>query len=302
MGGISGTPAVASTGADRGPAAMAPDFQSTPFSNITVDRMMRGGTVVTWQVEPAFGGALPWNFTLQFGRAGTDDWEQVSNVQNTFQATDSTRRKYSTLVDGYYRVLLSDGGGNTYASAPTSFPENWSERDLRIIDEIRRKELFLYSTRAGMRCWVLYRQRFGADCTACVDTTTGEILDPQCTTCYGTGFIGGYWSPVPTYCLISDTGEEVLEDFGTVIARNMGIRITPIPAVREYDIVILEGSDLRLAVRGTDPVGLYKGHIVIQNLSLEALDPDNVIYDMTWGGSKDPADGQSEIWGTVDVP
>ncbi len=269
--------------------------QNDPFSFVTVDKLVSGGTKIYWGIEPSFGEPTPWNFTVQWGTAGTGDWTNITTVSDAFTATDPQQREYSALFDGFYRVQLTTDAGNTYSSLPSNYPSEWTTRDLRIVDELRRKELLLYRKREGVKCWILYRKHWGEECS-CVDSTTGEVTDPSCTDCYGTGFVGGYYAPHQTYCFIQEAGTAVRTGRGTTAYNSAQARIVPIPPVCKYDILILEDSDQRLEVTKSKPEAVYKNRVLAQMLELEALDPSHVVYEMTWSGSSDPSKGETAQW------
>lgn len=272
------------------------DLQDSPFRNLLVDTLVHGGTVVSWTLEPTFGAPDPWSFELQWSRSGSDSWTTVTTVTDAYTATDSTRRDYSSILEGFYRVVLTDNGGTTYESAPSNFPSTWGVRDLQIVGEIRRKERLLAEKQTGVACWILARKFWGTDCTDCVDETTEEVQNPRCSTCYGTGYVGGYHNPHPDFCRLMGSKDQIVEQMGTTIYSQMRVRMAPIPLVAEHDVIILEGSDRRLEVIDTAPKYERKGRTIVQDLTLQALDPDDVIYDLRWSGSKDPEDGEQDTW------
>lgn len=271
------------------------DHQKDPFSYILVDRLAGGGTQVTWALRPTFGTATPWSFELQWGRPGSDSWDTVTTVTDTFTATDSTQRDYSSVLQGFYRVVLTDADGDSYPSRPSNFPSTWEARDLRNCDEIRRRERLAYD-KVGMKCWVLFRKHWGTACSSCIDDTSEQVRNPRCTTCYGTGYEGGYFDPYPDKCRILGENTQVIPQLGTRVAHQMLIRMVPIPRVHEDDIIILEGSDLRLSVEKVSPEFVIKGRPIIEHFELKALEPTDIVYDITWSGSRDPSEGESSIW------
>ena len=49
---------------------------------------------------------------------------------------------------------------------------------------------------AGTQIAILQRKLTGPKCTRCIDSVTGESGDPRCPLCYGTGYLGGFYTPI----------------------------------------------------------------------------------------------------------
>lgn len=114
------------------PAALkaAFDWQSTPFSHIFIDKLVRGGTRISWALTPGFNKPAPLQFTVSWARAGSQDWETVGSIDDAYYLVDSSRRDYSDLLEGVYRVVLSTADGSTYTSRAANFPATWAVKDL----------------------------------------------------------------------------------------------------------------------------------------------------------------------------
>lgn len=52
------------------------------------------------------------------------------------------------------------------------------------------------SSAAGVRLAMLQRRQQGAPCSRCSNSLTGEPQDSGCSVCYGTGFEGGFYTPI----------------------------------------------------------------------------------------------------------
>ncbi len=295
MAGAQGTPAVAYSPTGISSPLVNYDTQDSPFNYVRVDRLLRGGTQVSWALIPTFGPSTPLSFNIQWARAGNETWTSVTTVADAFVGSDATQRDYSAILDGFYRVVLTDGDGSTYASKPSNFPSTWTLADLRLCDYIRIKEQLLY-TKSGVSCWILFRKFWGTTCPTCADATTGAPRDPRCATCFGTGFVGGYHAPYPTTGAIMKTDEVIIEQAGTISLRRVAFRTALLPMATEHDIVIVDGSDDRLKIAKVSNLAEIRGRPVVQQLELIALPPSHAVYDLTWSGSNDPSEGESTTW------
>lgn len=51
----------------------------------------------------------------------------------------------------------------------------------------------------GVPCAVLKKKQWGERCPRCYDKVSREVVRANCVTCWGTGFVGGYWAPVKVH-------------------------------------------------------------------------------------------------------
>jgi hypothetical protein len=259
--------------------------QNYPFEYVTVDRILRGNTGIFWSVETDFEETSPWTFNVQWGLAGEDSWTSVGSVADAYTLTDTTQREYGAIIKGQYRVKLTTAQSTIYYSLPSLIPRQWSLRDLRLAEEIkRREELMSSSSLSGLTVWLLLRRHAGTACTVCVDSISGEVLQSKCLTCYGTGYVGGYYRPYETVGRILGMGKQTGQtDLGRGYASELSLRYCPMPTVTEEDVVILSGFDERLLVKKVETVALWKGVPLVQHLTLSAAPVSDVVYDLTWG-------------------
>jgi len=269
------------------------DWETYPFSYVKVDRLVRGGTQISWTLQNGFQ-ADSISFTVQWARSFSSDWTDVGTTSN-YSYTDPTRRDYSAVLEGFYRVKLT-ADGSTYYSAPSSFPSTWTAKDLRLCQELRRKELLAASDNfGGQTIWLLGRKFWGTACTQCTSPVSGEVVNPRCSNCYGTGYVGGYHAPYRTKGLLLKTKRVAAPSAaGTLVRAQAVLRCPLLPIVHEQDVVIIDGLDERYFVREIETSVAIKGHPIVQTLSLLAADPDDVIYDLTWDSTYDPEEGEAD--------
>jgi len=68
---------------------------------------------------------------------------------------------------------------------------------------VREKNLILRLR--GLQTYHLKKMNYGQPCTDCFDEIMSMQVDGNCTTCYNTRFIGGYYSPVSTKAFMTQT-------------------------------------------------------------------------------------------------
>jgi len=258
--------------------------QHYPFQYVTLDRILRGRTTAFWSVDSDFDEASPWTFDLQFAEAGEDEWTTVDSVDDEYSLVDTTRREYGAISESFYRVKLTSTDGGIYYSLPTNIPQNWTLRDLRIAEEIKRKEEILYSDRySGLTFWILIRRNWGTVCDDCTDPISGEIKTSQCLSCFGTGIEGGYFRPYETTGMIIGEANAIEQTgLGTGFTSQMVIRYCPLPTVMERDVIILSGFGTRFYVDRVETVAHIKGLPIIQHVTIKAAPVSDIIHDLNW--------------------
>lgn len=86
-----------------------------------------------------------------------------------------------------------------------------------------------------------------------------------------------------------------MRHLGTTIYENMTMLMSIIPKIREDDVIILDGSDARMEVKRAKPTCQIRGKAISEMVSLSAVEPKDVLYDITWNGSNDPAAGEIQL-------
>jgi len=127
-------------------------------------------------------------------RSGVGDFVRVGTAVDTYVFEDTLQWIYGKSPALHYQVRFTYDG-TEYASEVKQAVGNLTGRYAAILREMVRKEE-LRQQGTGF-CGYLYKRRvWGVRCTQCSDWNTGQTTDSHCTTCYGTGFVGGYFDPV----------------------------------------------------------------------------------------------------------
>ncbi len=272
-----------------------PQIQNPPFESVTVDWSPAGSAVVHWSMESSYNPSTPVTYEVEWAHRGSDSWQSVGSVQDQFWLQDASQRSISALSNGYYRVIATDDGGTTATSDPSDTPTTWGERDLKMANELRRREHKLYDI-AGVDCWVLFRRHWGAECPDCTSPTTGEVRNPQCQVCYGTGRVGGYFRPFRTALLPGGSAEDIQQTLITTVSESAQVRMCAAFPVREEDVIVVDGGGGRYEVEKTKVAGEWKGRVMVQEVQMRRLDPTDIIFDVTWDGTTALETSQSETW------
>ncbi len=273
-----------------------PETRDRVFNRVTVDHLVAGSTRVSWSLFYQFLDPDPWLFTLQVGRAGTDDagWIDVGDAAiNTSYAIDDIRRDSGATRTTCYRVKLDTEAG-TYYSRPTPTYGLLDLHDWLIAREIVRKERLRHrlATVPGI---LLKRRRSGTGPaeglpapaqTAVVDPLTRGIIarkGPIAVPTYGTDRDAGYYNPVafpidssnPTFSDQLDVamrGNVSPESF-----QNSG-RAVLFPPLASRDVWVAADSDFRYSIGRIAVVAQWRGVPLVGTVELHQLPPDDIIY------------------------
>ena len=258
------------------------------FDRIRVWPLVAGDTRVEWTVHPQFTDPLPHTFQLQMGHTSNpeaDDWCDVGlSVVNGFFAIDPSQRIHGKFQWTHYRIVMTTVNG-IYASKPQHAMGDLSKRDWLRAREILRMENIRLRKEAGQEGYLLKRKLFGTVCT-CLDTMTKEVRDPNCTECFGTGFIGGYFDPYPCFYVELDTHghrshQDDKQQRGTVDdLPRVRARMLNIPQVFSYDVWVDRDSDNRWVVHTIKNIVEIRGVPIVLSAELRLAPYTHPIYSI----------------------
>jgi hypothetical protein len=111
------------------------------------------------------------------------------------------------------------------------------EPDL-IAAEIQRQEDLLFREFSGRRCWLFPIRTFGPICS-CFDKTMGRSTRSNHAPCFGTGWLGGFLSPVEVFVQIDPNAKQSVQSpNGQLMPSHTTARMSSFPLVNQGDILI----------------------------------------------------------------
>ncbi len=260
---------------------------ASPFDRVVVSYLTKGGSRVAWELVPSFNDPAPLTFQLQVGTTNNqhaDDWEDVGfPVADRFFAVDGEQRVYGKDRWTHYRVKLTTTLG-TYLSDPINLMGTMSRHDWRLAREILRKELVAHRG-ASQLGYLLKRRVTGQRCPKCLDHMTGEVRNPACTVCYGTGFRCGYYYPMG--CVWANMSPRTRrteldggQGRGTVNDVVVMARMTLTNLMNEDDVFVNRVTDDRYYVHKIQHVAEWRGVPLIGQVELRPIPFSSIIYDI----------------------
>ena len=251
------------------------------FQRVHVTYIVHGSTRVMWDLYPEFVDPLPHTFQLQVGRTGVqdaDDWQNVGlPLDNSFWAVDTAQRTFGLLQPTHYRVQLTTSLG-IYLSEPTGIAGVLDFRSWRLAREIVRKEK-LRSRLATANGYLLKARVGGTRCPVCADLQTDEARNADCETCYGTGWRGGYFRPMPGVWADIDPQAAPAEQYEQGTLANAHGRILHIPLIEERDVWVNAATDDRFFIHKLQNIVEFRGTLpLIARADFHLAAHSHVIY------------------------
>lgn len=177
------------------------------------------GHFLQWTIDDATESGA---YVFDLARAGGPDgpWELLARgLADRYGYLDAFPQPAGTDADAYLRPNQLRLFRNFYYRVQALTP---SGRLLTAVDEVgpavggpdaplAARKMAQYHRRAarnfdlalrkfvGTPVALLKRRVWGTRCKECWDRVTKEVIRPNCTACWGTGFEGGYWTPTAAH-------------------------------------------------------------------------------------------------------
>lgn len=167
------------------------------------------GQFVQWTVrEPTETG----DYVFSLDRAGGPDgpWTEIlAPTKEQYAVLDRfdehptellyVKPNQLTLYDRvYYRVRVTTPSGARLSAIAETGPRQNEDLGALKLSQVRRhlQHAFRKALKhTGGATILLKRRTWGERCSRCVDPRTKTVVRSDCLNCWGTGYVGGYWSP-----------------------------------------------------------------------------------------------------------
>jgi hypothetical protein len=245
-----------------------------------------GGTMVQWVLNEAVRDEGEYVYTLQTGNAGVADnkaWTDVVTEPNVCFLIDDKQRLHGAYSFTHYRLKLQTDE-RTYYSKPLHTMGHLNYADWRQYESIMRAEQIMLSRRTGINGVLLKRKISGIPCKRCRDFNTGEVRDAACKFCYGTGWFGGYYNPVPcVWFNVDPIGSTIKHDTdmqGPVIDTHVVARAVASPILVSGDVWVNLNNSERFKILQIQNVVEVKSVPVVYRLGMERLTFSDIAYSV----------------------
>ena len=237
---------------------------------------------IFWDIEPTYEDVCKYSFVIEKSYAEFGPFfDLTGEFRDKYRVRDNTlRSQHSHYTKHYYRVRVknletndeviypTDGNGVTVTASP----------DL-IALEMARVERLKLKEHKGRKVWVFPRKRFGQRCS-CYDEVTKRKIRSSCVTCYDTGWVGGYDSPIETYAQIVTPPEDTLKtQLAEIEVKNGDAKFSNYPELFEGWIVV-EQENIRWRI-GSRINKVEKGRAVVrQEVQLHGIPRGDIEFSL----------------------
>lgn len=216
-------------------------------------------------------------FVFRSGDSATGPFEQIAGpLVDQYMLRDvqvSLLHKYRQY---YYKIQVKHvPSGKTQDFGPSGSMS--PEPDL-IAAAITHDEDVLFRRFIGRKCWLFPIRTFGPRCT-CWDMTLQRRTRANHALCFGTGFLGGYLSPILVYPQIDPpTKTKKATPLGELQPGDTSGRMIYFPPVNASDILV-ESENRRWRVITSTPTQRLRA-TVHQELTLHEVPRGDIEYDL----------------------
>lgn len=237
---------------------------------------------VFWDIEPTYEDVLKYAFVIEKSYSEFGPFfDLTGEFRDKYRVRDNTvRSQHSYYTNHFYRVRVknletdetaifpSHGGGVKVAAEPDLIA-----LEMARIERLRLKE------HKGRKVWIFPRKRFGQRCS-CYDRVTKRKLRSSCVTCYDTGWVGGYDSPMETYVQIYTPPKNTRKtQLGEINVENAVAKLSSYPELEE-GWVIIEQENIRWRVGSQINVVRKSRATVRQEFNLKRIETGDIEYSL----------------------
>ena len=236
--------------------------------------------VVEWSV-PADWGACVFNVYFAPTQEGPFVRINPATINGTY-LLDSTTQEYSKFGRGFYIVeaILTEKGNVAIQSVASSWDNRQNDWVQLRSNEIQRREFLLLSRFSGIKSYLFKRKAYGQRCPECWSYETEKVTKDNCTTCFGTSFTGGYFSPAATFIQYDATPDSNSKTYFGKFEQNQiqGWTIS-FPEMRPDDIIFRVGDWSMYRIDGVQATEM-QGKPVRQIMKLTQLSKGDIEYQL----------------------
>lgn len=152
---------------------------------------------------------------------------------------DEYQHTSSKFNQDYYLVELYLTDGSSVCSEIGTWDVRVKGREGILADEIQRREWLLLRKFTGIQTAVFPRKNYGTRCPDCWDPIAKKVTNDHCKSCFGSGFLKGFWNPIQTYIQYEPTPNAMAKTyFGRFEQNDMSAWTICDPQINPDDILV----------------------------------------------------------------
>lgn len=193
--------------------------------------------LLSWSIGDTQENLGYFRFTLGRANSPGGPFEAISpDLVNLFQFIDVAEQMKSNWRKFYWQLTITDSRGGDPFRSPVASTEG--DPDFFLLEIRRRNDLYLRRY-VGVPAAVLIRKTFGQRCPQCFDQVKMRERISSCLTCFGSGYIGGYFPQVNSFVNFSPSPEMVqLIETGERQENQTNLWLSNYPELSPRDMIV----------------------------------------------------------------
>ncbi len=235
---------------------------------------------LTWQVPPQWATKSP-RFNVYRSEFEHSGYLKLNGVPLLVpQFTDISTTESHKDAQEFYIVEAILNDNTTWRTKPAFVGDRLPRWHSIRHKEIQRREYLLLRKFAGLEAIVLRRIKYGPPCPVCYDKLSEKLLQDHCTTCYGTGIEGGYYTGYKQFLQFdASPNSAVYSYFGKFEQNQLGAWTIREPNLESFDVIIRLKDQRVFRVRDLNNTEILASQSR-QIMRLDEQNKDDVLYKL----------------------
>lgn len=232
---------------------------------------------VEFEINNTMEDLSSYQFDILRSEATNGDFEVVAIDVKDFLFKDYSVNLLNPVIEYYYKIRIIDKLTNEVSESDVKKLKTKSE-DNYVVYFNHLNNIYLEQVIADDKLKLLKKKRFGEYCE-CYDDVREKSRKPNCPSCYGTKFKGGYFPPIDISVnfLNSPTLTEDFDMKGINQAETpVQFWTTSYPQIMQGDIIILPDNSRHKVISwgNSDKNGVS----LRQMITIQRIPPSDVVY------------------------
>lgn len=258
------------------------------LANFNIDNTKINENIISWEILPTTEDLNNYKLDIYrsefIGDSSLDGFNLIASGINVSQNyyIDFTISGWTNFSrTWYYKIKLKNISNNAVVLYPEigSYYPNYNITDRATLEILRRKKLVLRQKYVGQNFKFLKRKNWGEHCPKCWDNEMFRSTDDSCRVCYGTGWKGGFFKPIPFIGMVNKSPSySQINMFGTWKPSDVMLYLLNYPILTERDIIVDSNGKRWSVIQIRYVAKLDK--IIEQQAQLALIAPDSIIYEI----------------------
>jgi len=262
-------------------------LNSLTVSSFNVDQL-----TLTWDFKPSKEFFSAYGIDVYRAESPNEEAASISGYEliasgigaDTYSYTDtSITNLYDPYRKWYYKLHIYEIATPANDSIQPSLPAYVNDSSTnKAYKEILRRKKKVLDRFVGRDLTILKRRTYGTYCTVCFDEVLFRSTDSNCPTCWGTGFLQGYFDPISVRGMINAAPKyNQITMFGEFLPSDAVLNILNYPPLRPRDVIV-DNINRRWLVRQIRPLE-KDGVLIEQSVQISLISPDDYVYQISIG-------------------